>query len=93
MTAPSTKKLIDILDGDIPDDVAHWIVDFHDEIDERNLTPLQVAERAFREIERTRRCTVTHVRSGLMWHVDLRKGEVFEIVRVLPKANLEEPRR
>jgi hypothetical protein len=78
------KRLADVLDGDVPDDVPHWIVEFHDEVgdDECDLTPLTAAEAAYREIEQSRYCTVSHTRSGLMWDVNLKTGEVIEIVRI-----------
>jgi hypothetical protein len=73
------RTLRDVLDGDIPNDVCHWIVEFHDELDERNLTPLQAAHRAYPNIARGHSCRVTHVRSGLEWSVDLLTDEVIEL--------------
>jgi hypothetical protein len=75
------KKLQDILDGDdkVPNDVPHWIVEMHNEFDDRYLTPLEAARRAASEIKDGHCWTVTHVRSGLTWSVDLGRGEVVEV--------------
>ncbi len=77
-----SKTLRDLLDGDVPDDVAHWIVEFQDETDDRDLTPLEAAKKAYSEVLHGHSCVVTHVRSGLQWSVDLAKQEVIEIVSV-----------
>jgi hypothetical protein len=81
------RSLQDILDnageckGEIPDDVPHWIVELHEEFDERDLTPLEAVRRALREMKG--HCwTVTHVRSGLWWCVCLEREEVVESVAV-----------
>ena len=74
------KSLREILDGDVPDDVPQWIIEFHDENDDPNLTPLQVARHAFEEIQKGHSCKVTHVRSGLDWSVNLQTGEWFEVI-------------
>jgi hypothetical protein len=74
------KKIRDALDGDVPDDVPHWIVEFQIEFDDRDLTPLLAAKRAYDAILRSGHCcVVTHVRSGLMWSIALSRQEVVEI--------------
>ena len=75
-------KLIEKLDGDIPWDVPHWIVEMHDEFDQRDLTPLQAAKMAARDIMKGHRWHVHHVRSGLSWSIDLGREEVVEVVEV-----------
>jgi len=72
-------ELQDKLDGDVPDDVPHWIVKFHSEFDERQLTPLDAAKRAYRDILQGHSCLVIHVRSGLTWSVSLERQEVIEV--------------
>src|SRR5262245_5773305 len=67
------------LDGDVPDAVAHWIVEFHDEFDDRDLTPLEVAQRAYAAMPHGGHCcVVTHVRSGLQWSICLARQEVVD---------------
>jgi hypothetical protein len=76
-------KLRNKLDGDIPDDVPHWIVEFHLEFDEPDQLPLNVARRGFVTIPTSGHCcVVTHVRSGLRWSVDLKTNEWLEIEEV-----------
>ena len=78
------KKIKKILDGDIPDDVCHWIVEFREELDDHGLklTPEQAASVAFMSIKRDPVALVTHVRSGLTWDVRIRDGktEVTEVI-------------
>jgi hypothetical protein len=78
------RNLRSLLDneGEIPNDVPHWIVEMHTEFDERDLTPLQAVKKAAGEIKDGHRWTVTHVRSGLMWSVCLGREEVFEIEKL-----------
>jgi hypothetical protein len=66
------KSLRSILDrsDEVPDDVPHWIVEMHNEFDERDLTPLEVVQRAAKEINEGHCWIVTHIRSGLKWSVD-----------------------
>jgi hypothetical protein len=64
----------------IPDDVPHWIVEMHNEFDERALTPLQAVKKAAGEINNGHCWLVTHVRSGLTWSVDLGNEDVIEVV-------------
>lgn len=73
------ENLRDALDGDVPADVAHWVVEFHDEMNDRDLTPLKAAQRAYGAVAHGHCCVVTHVRSGLQWSVDLATQEVVEI--------------
>lgn len=74
------SKLLDKLDGDVPWDVPHWIVEFHTEFDQRDLTPLQAVRMAAREIGLNHGWRVIHVRSGLEWSVDLGRQDVIELV-------------
>jgi hypothetical protein len=74
------KNLQSVLDGDIPWDVPHWIVEMHTEFDDRDLTPLEVAKKASCEILEGHCWLVTHVRSGLKWSVCLGREEVVEVV-------------
>jgi hypothetical protein len=77
------KTLQKSLDGDVPTDVPHWIVEFHDEFDERDMTPVQAAQRAHAAIfGGVHCCTVTHVRSGLRWSVDLGKQGAEEVIEI-----------
>jgi hypothetical protein len=76
----ASDELQDKLDGDVPDDVAHWIVEFHCDFDDRDLTPLQAAHKAYTEVAHGHHCKVTHVRSGLQFSVDLLRDEVIECV-------------
>ena len=69
-----------------PDDVPHWIVELHDEFDERNLTPLDAVKKAAAGMRNGHAWTVTHVRSGLQWSVCLGTEEVFEVVEVKLKS-------
>jgi hypothetical protein len=82
------KRIQDILDGDVPDDVPQWIVEFHDENDDPNMTPLQVARRAFQEIQSGHSCKVCHVRSGLKWSINLKTGEWFEVAELKMPCDL-----
>lgn len=68
------------LDGDVPPEVPHWIVEFHSELDDRRLTPLEAVKQAIKEVRCGHCWTVTHVRSGLMWSVDLERLETVELV-------------
>jgi hypothetical protein len=68
------------LDGDVPDDVAHWIVEYHHEINDRDMTPLLAVRDALKGLTNGHCWTVTHVRSGLQWSVNLARSEVVEIV-------------
>jgi uncharacterized protein YecA (UPF0149 family) len=76
------RSLQDALDGDVPWDVPHWIVEFHWESDDVDLLPLPAAQKALAEISQRpgHWCVVTHVRSGLQWSVDLTRQEWFEVV-------------
>ena len=77
-----TKNLRSWLDREdkTPDDVPHWIVELHNEFDERDMTPLEAVRKTMREM--SGHCwTVTHVRSGLMFSICLEREEVFEIKR------------
>ena len=66
-----------------PGDVPHWIVEYHNEFDERDMTPLEAVKRAAAEIRTSRHSwTVYHVRSDMQWSVDLGSEEVFETVTV-----------
>jgi hypothetical protein len=73
------KNIRRILDREdvTPSDVSHWIVELHEEFDERDLTPLEAVRRATKA--KGHCWTVTHVRSGLMWSVCLERDEVVEI--------------
>jgi len=82
------KSIRDILDGDIPSDVPQWIVEFHDENDDPNLTPLQVAGQALQNTRRGHGWHVCHVRSGLEWSVDLETGDVIETCTMKFEVNL-----
>jgi hypothetical protein len=87
MSAKSKKSLQSMLDreDEVPDDVPHWIVEMHSELDDRHLTPLDAVKKAKGEMEG--HCwIVTHVRSGLMWSVCLETEEVIEVVEVRMKA-------
>jgi hypothetical protein len=75
-------SLRDKLDGDVPDDVPHWIVEYHWEGDERYLTPLQAVQKARKEINEGHSWLVTHIRSGLQWSVALDRQEVVEVSEV-----------
>ena len=78
------RNIQDVLAGDVPWDVPHWIVESHHEFDDCNLTPLEAVRQAAREIGEGHCWLVTHVRSGLKWSVNLnlRSGpeEVIEVV-------------
>jgi hypothetical protein len=75
--APNLRSLLD-RDDKTPDDVPHWIVEMHDEFDERDLTPLEAVKKALREM--SGHCwIVTHVRTGLRFSVCLEREEVIEI--------------
>jgi hypothetical protein len=77
------RDLQSILDREdlTPWDVPHWIVELHDEFDERDLTPIEAVKKALREMHG--HCwKVTHVRSGLTWSVCLERQEVIEVVEV-----------
>lgn len=73
-------SIIEKLDGDVPDDVCHWIVEYHWEGDDRDLTPLQAMQMAIKEMSVGHRWLVTHVRSGLKWSIDPSRKEVVEVV-------------
>jgi hypothetical protein len=73
------RRLRNILDGDVPDDVPQWIVQFQSEFDQRDLTPLGAAELAYKDILHGHSCIVMHVRSGLRWSVNLERSEVIEV--------------
>jgi hypothetical protein len=73
------KNLRQVLAGDVPDDVCEWIVEFHAELDERDLTPLQAVRLAVAQIHQGHSWVVQHVRSGLEWSVNLERNEVVEI--------------
>jgi hypothetical protein len=75
------RNLREVLDGDkVPGDVPHWIVEFHTEFDQRDMTPLEAVKRAVAEISIGHGWTVHHVRSGLMWSVCLGRGEEIEVI-------------
>jgi hypothetical protein len=80
------KTLLELLNregdgpGEVPSDVPHWIVEMQAEFDERDLTPLQAVKKAMQELKDGHRWTVFHVRSKLMWSVDLGQNEVIEVV-------------
>jgi hypothetical protein len=73
------KNLRQVLAGDVPDDVCEWIVEYHAELDECDLTPLQAVRRAVAQIHQGHGWVVQHVRSGLEWSVNLERNEVIEI--------------
>jgi hypothetical protein len=68
-----------LLENDVPDDVAHWIAEFHWESDERDLTPMRAVREAIQEIYKGHCWKITHVRSGLRWSANLERNEVIEI--------------
>jgi hypothetical protein len=72
-------QLQDKLDGDVPRDVPHWIVECHCELDGRDLTPLEAVRQAAQEVGRGHCWLVTHVRSGLTWSVNIERGEAIEV--------------
>jgi hypothetical protein len=67
---------------EVPDDVPHWIVEMHTEFDQRHLTPLQAVHMAVNDIRKGHCWTVTHIRSGLRFSVNLGTGSVIEVVEV-----------
>jgi len=72
------RKILDREDL-TPDDVPHWIVEYQNEFDERDITPLEAVKKAAAEIRTSRHSwMVYHVRSGLQWSVDLGNEEVLE---------------
>jgi hypothetical protein len=80
------RNLRSLLDREvqIPDDVPHWIVEYHNEFDERDGIPLDLVKRAAAEIKDGHCWTVCHVRSGLQWSVDLGREEVLETSPLQP---------
>jgi hypothetical protein len=79
------KHIQDILDGgDEYEDAPHWVVEFNWDSDDRNLTPLQAARLALKEIHHGHSCMVYHVRSGLQWSVCLERSEVVECKQAYP---------
>jgi len=80
MKIPSLRSKLDREDL-TPDDVPHWIVQLHNEFDQRDLTPLQAVRMAAAEMKQGHCWIVTHVRSGLMFSVDLGREEVIEVTR------------
>ena len=76
---PTMSKLQNKLDGDVPSDVPQWIVEFYWESDERGLTPMQAVERAVKETRDGHCWIVMHVRSGLVWSIDLGRREEVEV--------------
>ena len=85
------KDIYSILAGDVPDDVAHWLVDFHMEFDDDVISPQQAAVMAFKQVVRNPIGLITHVRSGLTWHLGIRNGEI-EIFEVEVKGRDRLPR-
>jgi hypothetical protein len=79
-----------LLETDIPGDVPHWIVEFHAEFDDPDLTPMRAVRLAIQNIYRGHCWTITHVRSGLMWSVDLERNECFEIRVLKPEAKIDD---
>ena len=78
------KNIKQFLDGEVPDDVCDWIVEFHCEFDDENLTPRGAFVEALHELRKNPVAIVSHVRSGLMFDVRFRNGEVeaMEIKRI-----------
>src|SRR5262249_38876764 len=76
---PMTRLLQDVLDGDVPDDVPEWIVEFHIAFDQCHLQPLQAALLAYAQLNDGHTCLVTHVRSGLQWSIALDRRETVEV--------------
>jgi len=73
------RNLQDKLDGEVPDEVPHWIVEFHWEGEQRDFTPMQAVEQAVKEMRNGHCWTVTHVRSGLTWSIDFGRREEIEL--------------
>jgi hypothetical protein len=71
-----------IINGDVPDDVCHWIVEFRDELNEPDMSPLEAANVAFHATLKRRVAHVTHVRTGLQWFVNMKTREVIEVVEM-----------
>lgn len=76
------KTIREILDGEVPDFAPQWIVEFSWDCDEPNLTPYEAAERACMALMMSGgNFCVTHVRSGLVWQVNLKHKKVVEVGR------------
>jgi len=76
-----------------PNEVPHWIVEYHNEFDERDMTPLEAVKKAAAEIKTSRHSwMVYHVRSDMQWSVDLGHEEVLETrtVSFPPKPRRDE---
>jgi hypothetical protein len=76
---PMKKSIQNWLDGDTPWDVPQWIIEFHSELDDPNLTPLRAVRQALTEIQTGHCWIVCHVRSGLTWSVNLEREEIIEL--------------
>ena len=73
------RNIREILAGSFPSDMPHWIVEFHTEFDNPELTPLEAVKMATKEIMQGHGWLVIHMRSGLKWSVNLGREEVVEI--------------
>lgn len=76
------RTIREILDGDVPAEVPHWVVEFDWECAEPNLTPYEAAERACMALMMFGgNFRVTHPRSGLAWDVNLKHKKTVEVGR------------
>lgn len=76
------RNIHDVLAGDVPWDVPHWIVEMQSELDDPNLTPLEAVKWAVRGIREGHCWLVRHTRSGLLYSVNLGTEEVIEVMEV-----------